>query len=173
MCSSTPKVQHTRRYARHWAVPTSVSITANDFRARWYSVRTHTVIVATNTSGHSHTPVPRQPKNEWINWRKQVSAANLQAIMEAVLSSSATLPKPKHYSKKNDKMLLSHIESGRQNREKLYRQCYYSILMAIILNLMVAIFASPQKHFYRLQMALFGIFLAKWRHLPIMVSMTG
>ena len=30
--------------------------------------------------------------------------------------------------------------------------------MAIILNLMVAIFASPQKHFYRLQMALFGIF---------------
>ena len=46
--------------------------------------------------------------------------------------------------------------------------------MAIILNLMVAIFASPQKHFYRLQMALFGIFqMAKWRHLPIMVSMTG
>ncbi|MBR2026135.1 MAG: hypothetical protein IKA07_03255, partial [Alistipes sp.] len=35
-----------------------------------------TDIMATNTFGHSHTPVPRQHRNEWINWRKQVSAAN-------------------------------------------------------------------------------------------------
>ena len=139
MCSTTPKVQHTRQYARHWVVHTSVSTTVNDCKARWYSARTLTDIVATNTSGHYHIPVPRLPRNEWISWRKLVSAANSQATMVGASSSSATLPKPKPYLKKNGRMLFLHIESGRQSREKLYRQCYYSILMAIILNLMVAL----------------------------------
>ena len=139
-------------------VPTLASITANDYKAKWYLVRIPMVIVATNTSGHYHTPVPRLHRSEWINWRKPVSAANSQATMAATSSSSATLPKRKPYLKKNDKKLSSHIESGRQSREKLYKLCYYSISMAIILNLMVAIFVSPQKHFYRIQMALFGIF---------------
>ena len=107
MCSSTPKVLHTRQYARHWAVHTSVSTTASDYKARWYLVRIPTDIVATNTSGHYHTPVPRQPKNEWINWRKPVSVANSQAIMAGALSSSVTHPKPKPYTKRSVRMLSS------------------------------------------------------------------
>ena len=54
--------------------------------------------MAINTSGHYHTIVPRPHKNEWINWRKQVSVANLQAIIVAISSSLATLPKPRPYS---------------------------------------------------------------------------
>ena len=103
MFSSTPKVLHTRQYARHWAVHTSVSTTASDCKARWYSVKIPTDIAATNTSGHYHIPVPKPHKSEWINWRKQVSVANLQAIMEAVLSSSATLPKQRPYSNRSDR----------------------------------------------------------------------
>lgn len=67
MCSGTPKALHTRQYAKHWAVHTSVFITANDCKAKWYSEKTPTDIVATNTSGHYHTPVPKPHRNEWIN----------------------------------------------------------------------------------------------------------
>ena len=45
-----------------------VSNTANDCKAKWCSEKTHTDIVATNTFGHSHTPVPRPHKSEWISW---------------------------------------------------------------------------------------------------------
>ena len=116
MCSSTPKVQHTRRYARHWAVHTSVSTTASDCKARWYSEKIHTGIVATNTSGHYLIQVPRPPKSEWISWRKPVSAANLQAIMAGASSSSVILLKPKPYLKKSVRMLSSHIRRGKQSR---------------------------------------------------------
>ena len=65
--------------------------------------KTPTGIVATNTSGRCHTPVPRLHKNEWINWRKQESAVNSQVIMAGALSFSATLPKPKPYLNKSDR----------------------------------------------------------------------
>ena len=119
MFSSTPKVLHTRQYARHWAVHTSVSTTASDCKAKWCSEKTPTDIVATNTFGHCHTQVPRLHRNEWINWRKRVSAANSQVTMAAALSSSATHPKRKHYLNKSVKRLSSHIKSGRRSR---YRQ---------------------------------------------------
>lgn len=116
MFSSTPKVLHTRQYARHWAVHTSVSTTASDCKVKWYSERIPTDIVATNTSGHSHTPVPRPHRNEWINWKKQASVANSRVTMAAASSSSATLPKRKPYSKRSVRMLSSHIRHGRQSR---------------------------------------------------------
>ena len=112
MSSSTPKVLHTRQYARHWEMPISVSTTASDCKEKWYSEKTLTVIVATNTSGHYLIQVPRPHRNEWINWRKQVSAANSQATMAAASSSSATHPKRKHYLRKSVKMLSSHIRRG-------------------------------------------------------------
>ena len=40
-------------------------------------------IVATNTSGHYHTSVPRPHRNEWINWRKPASVANSRDTMAA------------------------------------------------------------------------------------------
>lgn len=116
MCSGTPKVLHTRQYAKHWAVHTSVFITANDCKAKWYSEKTPTDIVATNTSGLSHTPVPRPPRNEWINWRKPVSAASSRATMAAASSSSATLQKRKHNLRKRGRRLSSLIVLGRQSR---------------------------------------------------------
>lgn len=85
-------------------------------QGKWCSEKIPTDIVATNISGHSHTPVPRQPRNEWINWRKPVSAANSQDTMVAALSSSATLPKPKPYLRKSVRMLSSLIRRGRQSR---------------------------------------------------------
>ena len=88
-------------------------------KAKWCSVKIPTDIVATNTSGHSHTPVPRQHKNEWINWRKRVSAANSQVTMTAVLSSSATLPKRKHYLKRSVRRLLLLIRRGKRSRCRL------------------------------------------------------
>ena len=118
MCSSTPKVLHTRRYARHWAEPTSVSTTASDCKVKWYSERIPTDIVATNTSGHSHIPVPRPHRNEWINWRKPVSAANSRDTMAVASSSLATLPKPRHYLRKSARMLSSHIRRGCQSKYK-------------------------------------------------------
>lgn len=116
MCSSTPKVLHTRQYVRHWAVPISVSTTASDYKAKWYLEKTPTDIVATNTSGHYHTQVPRLHKNEWINWRKPVSAASSQATMVGASSSSATIPKRKHYLRKRGRRLSSLIVLGRQSR---------------------------------------------------------
>ena len=119
MYSSIPKVLHTRQYARHWAVHTSVSTTASDCKVKWYSERIPKDIVATNTSGHSHTQVPRPHRNEWINWRKQVSVANLQAITEAASSSSATPQKPKPSLRKSVRRLSLHIKRGKRSR---YRQ---------------------------------------------------
>ena len=116
MYSSTPKVLHTRQYARHWAVHTSVSTTASDCKVKWYSERIPTDIVATNTSGHSHTPVPRPPRNEWINWRKPVSAASSQVTMAAASSSSATHQKLKPYLRKSVRRLSSHVGSGKTNK---------------------------------------------------------
>lgn len=118
MCSSTPKVLHTRQYARHWAVHTSVSTTASDCKARWYSEKTPTDIVATNTFGHYLIQVPRPHRNEWINWRKQVSAANSQDTIAAASSSSATLPKRKHYLRKRGRRLSLLIKRGRLCRCK-------------------------------------------------------
>ena len=91
-------------------------ITASDYKAKWCSVKIHTGIAATNTSGHSHTPVPRQPKNEWINWRKRASVVNSQDTMAAALSSLATHPKRKHYLRKRGRRLSSLIVLGRQSR---------------------------------------------------------
>ena len=79
--SNTPKVLHTSRYDKHWVVHTSVSTTANDYKAGWYSEKIHTGIVATNTSGHYPIQVPGLPKNEWISWRKPVFAASSLAII--------------------------------------------------------------------------------------------
>ena len=117
MSSSTPKVLHTRQYARHWAVPISASTTASDCKAKWYSVRIHTGIVATNTSGHYLIQVPRPHRNEWINWRKLASVANSQAIVVATSSFLATLLKLKLYSKRSDRRLSSLIRSGRINNQ--------------------------------------------------------
>ena len=69
--------------------------------------KTHTDIVATNTSGHYPIQVPRPHRNEWISWRKPVSVANSQAIMAGALSSSVTHPKPKPYTKRSVRMLSS------------------------------------------------------------------
>lgn len=91
-------------------------------QGKWYSEKTHTDIVAINTSGHYHTQVPRPHRNEWINWRKQVSAANSQDTMAAALSSSATLPKRKHCLKKNDRRLSLLIRRGRQSRCRLHKE---------------------------------------------------
>ena len=113
--SNTPKVLHTRRYARHWAVHTSVSTTASDYKVRWYSEKIHTGIVVTNTSGHYPIQVPRPPKSEWISWRKQVSTASSQATIVGTSSSSATRPKPRPYLKGSVKMLSSHIVSIRRS----------------------------------------------------------
>lgn len=88
-------------------------------QGKWYLEKTPTDIVATNTSGHSHTPVPRPPKSEWINWRKQESAANSQDTIAAALSSSATHQKPKPYLKRSVMRLLLLIRRGRLSR---YRQ---------------------------------------------------
>lgn len=85
-------------------------------QGKWYSEKTPTDIVATNTSGLSHTPVPRPPRNEWINWRKPVSAASSRATMAAASSSSATLPKRKHNLRKRGRRLSSLIVLGRQSR---------------------------------------------------------
>ena len=98
---------------------TSVFITANDCKAKWYSEKTPTDIVATNTSGHSHIPVPRPHKKEWRNWRKLVSAANSQDTMAAASNFSATQLKRKPYLRKRGRRSLLHIKRGRQSR---YRQ---------------------------------------------------
>ena len=109
-------------------------------KARWYLVRIPTDVVATNTSGHYLIQVPRPHRNEWINWRKPVSVANSQAIMAVVLSFSATLPKPKPYLRKNDRMLSSLIKRGRQNR--------FLLLQHIIL-LSKKMFDTPQSPLVR------------------------
>ena len=145
MYSSTPKVLHTRLYAKHWAVHTSVFTTASDCKARWYLVRIPTSIVATNTSGHSHIPVPRQPRNEWINWRKPVSAANSRDTIAVASSSSATLPKRKPSLKKNDRRWSLHIKRGRQNR--------FLLLQHIIL-LSKKMFDTPQSPLVRQNIAI-------------------
>ena len=61
-------------------------------------------------------------KNEWINWRKQVSVANSQATTVGASSSSATPPKRKHYLNKSVKRSLLHIKSGRLSRYRLHKE---------------------------------------------------
>ena len=109
-------------YAKNRVVLTSVSTTAGNYKVKWYSAKTRTDIVATNTSGHYPIQVPRQPKSEWINWRKPVSAASSQVTMEAASSISATLPKPKHYSKMNDRRLSLLIRCGSQSRCRRHKR---------------------------------------------------
>ena len=99
---------------------------------RWYSVRIPTYISATNTFCHCHTQVPRPHKNEWINWRKRVSAANSRATTVAASSSSATLPKLKPYLRKRGRRSLLHIKCGRLSRCRLRKtdrreRCLYKI----------------------------------------------
>lgn len=72
--------------------------------------------------GHYHTQVPRPHRNEWINWRKPVSAVNSRATMAAASSSSATHPKRKHYLNKSVKRSLLHIKSGRLSRYRLHKE---------------------------------------------------
>ena len=132
MYLSTPKVLHTRRYAKHWAVHTSVSTTVSDCKVRWYSEKTHTDIVATNTSGHYPIQVPKLHKNEQINWRKPVSAANSRATMAGASSFSATSPKQKYYSKKIVRMLSLLIRHGKRNKYRQHKKdrrerCLYKI----------------------------------------------
>ena len=47
-------------------------------KAKWCSEKIPTDIVATNTSGRCHTPVPRQPKSEWIRYPLQTHGLQWQ-----------------------------------------------------------------------------------------------
>ena len=73
---------------------------------------------------HSHTPVPRPPRNEWINWRKPASATSSQVTMAAALNFSATLPKRKPYLSRSVKRLSWPIRSGKESKSKQFKYNY-------------------------------------------------